>query len=78
MVNLFILLLVASLILAVKRERNNWCITLLHLLHMRWFFYGENEMKMKMGELNEVISNLRMMISSLEERITKEERDKLP
>ncbi|XP_057433023.1 kinesin-like protein KIN-14C [Lotus japonicus] len=38
---------------------------------------AENEMKMKMRELNEVISNLRMTISSLEERITKEERDKL-
>lgn len=37
----------------------------------------ENEMNMKIAELNEAISNLRMTISSLEEKIAKEESDKL-
>ncbi|GAU38963.1 hypothetical protein TSUD_378390 [Trifolium subterraneum] len=37
----------------------------------------ENEMKIKIAELNEAISNLRMTISSLEEKIAKEESDKL-
>lgn len=39
--------------------------------------FSETEMKNKMEELNETISNLRTTISSLEERITKEESDKL-
>jgi len=34
-------------------------------------------MNMKIAELNEAISNLRMTISSLEEKIAKEESDKL-
>ncbi|OIV91606.1 hypothetical protein TanjilG_09018 [Lupinus angustifolius] len=37
----------------------------------------ETEMKNKIEELNETITNLRMTISSLEERIAKEESDKL-
>ncbi|CAL0300852.1 unnamed protein product [Lupinus luteus] len=37
----------------------------------------ETEMRVKIEELNETISNLRMAISSLEERIAKEESDKL-
>ncbi|CAJ2648815.1 unnamed protein product [Trifolium pratense] len=37
----------------------------------------ENEMKIKIAELNEAISNMRMTISSLEEKIAKEESDKL-
>ncbi|KAE9595033.1 hypothetical protein Lal_00041240 [Lupinus albus] len=37
----------------------------------------ETEMRNKIEELNETISNLRMTISSLEERIEKEESDKL-
>ncbi|XP_058771670.1 kinesin-like protein KIN-14C isoform X1 [Vicia villosa] len=36
----------------------------------------ENEMKTKIDELNEAISNLRTTISSLEERVAKEESDK--
>jgi len=39
--------------------------------------FSENEMNMKIAELNEAISNLRMTISSLEEKIAKEESDKL-
>ncbi|KAE9597118.1 hypothetical protein Lal_00007325 [Lupinus albus] len=39
--------------------------------------YTEIEMKNKMGELNETISDLRRTITSLEERIVKEESDKL-
>ncbi|KAG4960571.1 Kinesin-like protein KIN-14C [Glycine soja] len=37
----------------------------------------ENEMKIKIAELDETISNLRVTISSLEERIAKEASDKL-
>ncbi|KAK7302157.1 hypothetical protein RJT34_13038 [Clitoria ternatea] len=37
----------------------------------------ENEMKIKIAELNETISNLRTEISSLEERIRKEESEKM-
>ncbi|WJX17578.1 hypothetical protein P8452_64679 [Trifolium repens] len=38
---------------------------------------SENELKIKIVELNEAISNLRMTISSLEEKIAKEESYKL-
>jgi len=41
------------------------------------FVFSENEMNLKIAELNEAISNLRMTISSLEEKIAKEESDKL-
>ncbi|WJX77899.1 hypothetical protein P8452_61167 [Trifolium repens] len=37
----------------------------------------KNELKIKIAELNEAISNLRMTISSLEEKIAKEESYKL-
>lgn len=43
----------------------------------RFCVFSETEMKNKMAELNETISNLRLTISSLEERIAKEESDKL-
>ncbi|KAK7412227.1 hypothetical protein VNO78_03677 [Psophocarpus tetragonolobus] len=39
--------------------------------------HTENEMNIKIAELDEIISNLRVTISSLEERIAKEESDKL-
>ncbi|WJX70613.1 hypothetical protein P8452_54701 [Trifolium repens] len=39
--------------------------------------FSENELKIKIAELNEAISNLRMTISSLEEKIAKEESYKL-
>jgi kinesin family protein C1 len=39
--------------------------------------FSENELKIKIVELNEAISNLRMTISSLEEKIAKEESYKL-
>jgi hypothetical protein len=39
--------------------------------------FSENELKIKIVELNEAILNLRMKISSLEEKIAKEESYKL-
>jgi kinesin family protein C1 len=39
--------------------------------------FSENELKIKIVELNEAILNLRMTISSLEEKIAKEESYKL-
>lgn len=48
---------------------------LFNILHICVF--SENEMKIKIAELNEAISNFRMTISALEDMITKEESDTL-
>ena len=42
-----------------------------------FFVFSETEMKSKIEELEETVSDLRKTISSLEERIVKEESDKL-
>ena len=42
-----------------------------------FMFFSEIEMQSKMEELNETISDLRKKISSLEQRIAKEESEKL-
>lgn len=40
-------------------------------------FLSENKMEIKIAELDETISNLKAIISSLEERIVREESDKM-